>query len=84
VSPAASPNGLPQFRWFNTLLGNFKASFSGTFVAFIFNEYTCPTMPAFCIRFNRCFSISAVTDRNAYAFCKIYIEWVLRSTEIYG
>ena len=29
------PNDLPQFRWINTLLGNLKTSFSGTFHALI-------------------------------------------------
>ena len=29
-----APNDLPQFRWINTLLGNLKTSFCGTFHAF--------------------------------------------------
>jgi hypothetical protein len=28
------PDDLPQFRWINTLLGNLKTGFSGTFHAF--------------------------------------------------
>jgi hypothetical protein len=29
-----APKDLPQFRWINTLLGNLKTSFCGTFHAF--------------------------------------------------
>ena len=34
VTGGKHPNDLPQFRWINTVLGNLKTSFSGTFHAF--------------------------------------------------
>jgi hypothetical protein len=39
VTGCKHPNDLPQFRWINTLLGNLKTSFSGTFHAFNFEKY---------------------------------------------
>ena len=39
VTGGKHPNELPQFRWINTLLGNLKTSFSGTFHAFNFDKY---------------------------------------------
>jgi hypothetical protein len=39
VTGGKHPNDLPQFRWINTLLGNLKTSFSGTFHAFNFDKY---------------------------------------------
>jgi len=38
VTGGKLPNDLPQFRWINTLLGNLKSSFSGTFHAFNFDK----------------------------------------------
>jgi hypothetical protein len=32
------PSVLPQFRWINTLLGNLKTIFNGTFHAFYFDK----------------------------------------------
>jgi hypothetical protein len=40
------PFVLPQFRWINTLLGNLKASFNGTFHAFTFGKYAPATTVA--------------------------------------
>ena len=34
ITSGNHPNDLPQFRWINTLRGNLKASFCGTFHAF--------------------------------------------------
>jgi len=39
VTGGKHPDDLPQFRWINTLLGNLKTSFSGTFHAFNFDKY---------------------------------------------
>jgi hypothetical protein len=39
VTSGKHPTELPQFRWINTLLGNLKTSFSGTFHAFNFDKY---------------------------------------------
>jgi hypothetical protein len=39
VTGGNDPNDLPQFRWINTLLGNLKTSFNGTFHTFNFDKY---------------------------------------------
>jgi hypothetical protein len=38
VTGGKHPSDLPQFRWINTLLGNLKISFNGTFHAFNFDK----------------------------------------------
>ncbi len=39
VTGGKHPRDLPQFCWINTLLGNLKTSFSGTFHAFKFDKH---------------------------------------------
>jgi hypothetical protein len=46
VTGGKHPSDLPQFRWINTLLGNFKTSFSGTFHTFNFDKYAGATSAA--------------------------------------
>jgi len=70
LAPAAtSPNDLPQFRWINTLLGNLKTSFSGTFHAFNFGKYARRYRPGHCFRINRRFSTSGMTKRITKGAC---------------
>ncbi len=80
------PNELPQFRWINTLLGNFKTIFSGTFHAFNFDKYARCYLGGYCFRFNRRFSMVAMTQRiaNAVCCCRPAMEWDLRVAEAYG
>jgi hypothetical protein len=78
----------------NTLLGNLKTSFSGTFHAFNFDKYARRYLGGYCFRFNRRFSMSGMTERIANAVCCCmplterdlrvaeayeYSRWVLRS-----
>jgi hypothetical protein len=60
---------LPQFRWINTLLGNLKTSFNGTFHAFNFDKYARRYLGGCCFRFNRRFAMAAMTERIANAVC---------------
>lgn len=80
------PNDLPQFRWINTLLGNLKTSFSGTFHAFNFEKYARRYLGGYCFRFNRRFSIAGMTERiaNAVCCCMPLTERDLRVAEAYG
>ena len=86
VTGGKHPNDLPQFRWINTLLGNLKTSFSGTFHAFNFDKYARRYLGGFCFRFNRRLSLVAMTERiaNAVCVCKPYPERALRVAEAYG
>ena len=80
------PNDLPQFRWINTLLGNLKTSFSGTFHAFNFDKYARRYLGGHCFRFNRRFAMAAMTERiaNAVCCCMPRTERDLRVAEAYG
>jgi hypothetical protein len=86
VTGGKHPNDLPQFRWINTLLGNLKTSLSGTFHAFNVDKYARRYLGCFCLRFNRRFSLAAMTERiaNAVCCCIPCTERVLRVEESYG
>ena len=86
VTGGKHPNDLPQFRWINTLLGNLKTSFSGTFHAFNFEKYARRYLGGYCFRFNRRFSIAGMTERiaNAVCCCMPLTERDLRVAEAYG
>jgi len=86
VTGSKHPNDLPQFRWVNTLLGNLKTSLSGTFHAFNFDKYAKRYLGGYCFRFNRRFSLPAMTQRiaNAVCCCIPCTERDLRVAESYG
>jgi transposase-like protein len=86
VTGGKHPNELPQFRWINTVLGNLKTSFNGTFHAFNFDKYARRYLGGFCFRFNRRFAMAAMTERiaNAVCCCKPVTEGSLRVAEAYG
>jgi transposase-like protein len=86
VTGGKHPNDLPQFRWVNTLLGNLKTSLSGTFHAFNFDKYAKRYLGGYCFRFNRRFSLPAMTERiaNAVCCCIPCTERDLRVAESYG
>ncbi len=69
ITGGKHPNDLPQFRWINTLLGNLKTSLSGTFHALHFGKYARRYLGGFCFRFNRRFSLAAMTERIANEVC---------------
>ena len=76
----------PQLRWMNTLLGNLKPGYSGTFYAFNFEKYARPYLGGFRFRFNRSFSMAGITERIASDFCCCMSckELVPRVAEDYG
>ena len=86
ITSGKHPNALPQFRWINTLLGNLKTSFSGTFHAFSFDKYARRYLGGYCFRFNRRFAMAAMTERiaNAVCCCMPRTERDLRIAESYG
>jgi hypothetical protein len=86
VTGGKHPSDLPQFRWINTLLGNLKTSFNGTFHAFNFDNYARHYLGGCCFRFNRRFSLVAMTERiaNAVCCCMPCTERDLRVAEAYG
>jgi transposase-like protein len=86
VTGGKHPNDLPQFCWINTLLGNLKTSFSGTFHAFKFDKYARRYLGGYCFRFNRRFSMAGMTERiaNAVCCCGPLTERDLRVAEVYG
>jgi len=86
VTGGKHPSDLPQFRWINTLLGNLKTSFNGTFHAFNFDKYARRYLGGYCFRFNRRFSLAAMTERiaNAVCCCMPCTERGLRVAEAYG
>jgi hypothetical protein len=86
VTSGKHPNDLTQFRCINTLLGNLKTSFCGTFHAFNFDKYARRYLGGFCFRFNRRFSMTAMTERivNAVCCCTPCTKRDLRLAEVYG
>ncbi|QPN67559.1 IS1595 family transposase [Synechococcus sp. CBW1006] len=86
VTTGKHPSDLPQFRWINTLLGNLKTSFNGTFHAFNFDKYAKRYLGGFCFRFNRRFAMAEMTERiaNAVCCCMPCTERDLRLAEAYG
>jgi len=86
VTGGKHPNDLPQFRWINTVLGNLKTSLSGTFHGFNFDKYARRYLGGYCFRFNRRFSLAAMTERiaNAVCCCMPCTERDLRVAEAYG
>jgi hypothetical protein len=49
------PNALLEFRWFNTVLSNLKASFNGTFHALRIDKYSDRSLDTFSCRISRRF-----------------------------
>ena len=77
------PNQVPEFGWLNTILGNLKTSFSGTYHAFNFAKYGSRYLAAFAYRFNRRFHLDTLPARLLVAAAAIGprpARW-LRQTE---
>ena len=47
------PKDMPEFEWINTVLGNLKTGFSGSYHSFAFRKYAARYLAAFAYRFNR-------------------------------
>ena len=65
------PNPVPEFGWVNTLLGNLKTRFSGTYHAFNFTKYGSRYLAAFAYRFNRRFHLDTLPARLLVAAAAI-------------
>jgi len=63
VIAGRKPKEVPEFRWINTVLGNLKTSFSGSYHAFDFHKYAARYLTAFSYRFNRCFDLRTLHQR---------------------
>ena len=86
VTDGKHPSDLLQFRWINTLLGSLKISFNGIIHALNFDDYARRYLGGYCFRFNRRFSMDAMTERiaNAVCCCIPCTERDLRIEEAYG
>jgi hypothetical protein len=86
VTGGKHPSGLLQLRLINTLLCNLKSSFNGTFHDFNFDKYARRYLGGYCFRFNRLFSMVAMTERIANAVCcsMSCTERALRLAEAHG
>ena len=60
---------LPQFKAINTLLGNLKTAFSGTYHAFDFAKYAHRYLAEVQYRFNRRFNLASILPRLLRAAC---------------
>jgi transposase-like protein len=54
------PRDMPQFKWVNTILGNFKTMINGAHKAFKFGKYAGQYLGAFAYRFNRRVNLRAL------------------------
>lgn len=53
----------PEFRWVNTMLGNLKTAFAGTYHAFDYAKYAHRYLAEFAYRFNRRYDLAAMVPR---------------------
>ena len=65
------PHQVPEFGWLNTLLGNLKTSFSGTYHAFKYAKYATRYLAAFAYRFNWRFHLDTLPTRLLVAAATI-------------
>ena len=74
------PKDLPEFQWINTVLGNLKTSFAGSYHAFDFQKYASRYLAAFTYRFNRRFDLKNLHHRLlvAAAFCAPHPQRAIR------
>jgi ribosomal protein L37AE/L43A len=77
---------LPQFKAVNTLLGNLKTAFAGTYHSFDFTKYAHRYLAEVQYRFNRRFDLSTILGRlvHASAVTKPHPERRLRAAELGG
>ncbi|SMF94387.1 Transposase zinc-ribbon domain-containing protein [Methylomagnum ishizawai] len=78
------PKDLPEFSWINTVLGNLKTSFGGTYHAFDFAKYGSRYLAAFAYRFNRRFHLETLPMRLLVAAAAIGprpAPWLRRAEE---
>ena len=78
------PNQVPEFGGLNTILGNLKTRFSGTYHAFDFAKYGSRYLAAFAYRFNRRFHLDTLPARLLVAAATIGprpARWLRRAEE---
>lgn len=54
---------MPEFRWVNTMLGNLKTAYAGTFHSIDHKKYAGRYLACFSYRFNRRFDLSTILKR---------------------
>ena len=57
----------PEFRWVNTMLGNLKTAFAGTYHSFDYAKYAHRYLAEFAYRFNRRYDLPAMVPRLIHA-----------------
>jgi ribosomal protein L37AE/L43A len=77
---------LPKFRAVNTLLGNLKTAFSGTYHSFNFEKYAHRYLAQVQYRFNRRFDLRAILPRLLFASASTspHPERIIRAAELCG
>jgi hypothetical protein len=85
VTGGKHPGDLPQFCWINIVLGSLKTGFNGNLQAINFDKYARRYLGSYCFRFNRRFSMVAMTDRiaNEVCCCMLCTEGDLRVAETF-
>ena len=63
VGGGRKPKGMPEFEWINTVPGNLKTSFSGSYHSFAFRKYAARYLAAFAYRYNRRFDLRTLHAR---------------------
>lgn len=58
---------LPEFKWLNTVLGNFKTAIAGTYHAFKFQKYAPRYLAEVQFRFNRRYHLDRMLPRMLHA-----------------
>lgn len=58
------PRDMPDFKWINTVLGNLKTAFAGTFHGLNYAKYAAGYLGAFAYRFNRRFDLRGLVARS--------------------
>ena len=79
------PKDLPEFKWINTVLGNLKTSFTGSYHAFDFRKYAARYLAAFTYRFNRRFDLHTLNTRLLVAAvaCAPQPQRLIRAAEVH-
>jgi len=78
------PKDLPNFRWINTVISNFKNRFGGTLHVLVLEKYADRYLSGFCYRFNRRFNLEEMTERlfRATCNCTARPEHLLRNAKL--
>ncbi len=84
IAGGRKPMDLPEFNWINTILGNLKTCFGGSYHLFDFAKYGIRYLGAFVYRFNRRFHLATLPMRliiAATACGPRHAQWLRQAEE---